>query len=77
MKELLSGNLGADGGKYALQIEGGSLVAQVGYPVEKILQPLKEKLVDRLKNLIPGDWDDAIIDKAWQEAVDFLSEKKD
>ncbi len=75
MKKILEGAIGKDGGTYGLSIEDGNLVAKVGYPVSQVLEPLKKNFVDKLKAVIPGDWDDALIDKAWQEAVDYLSEK--
>lgn len=74
MKEIVSAPLGE--GKVGLGISEGMLVATVGYPVEKILEPIKTQFVDKLKALIPGTWDDALIDAAWADAVKLLSETK-
>lgn len=73
MKKLVDGKLGADG-TYALAVEEGNLTAKVGYPVMKILEPIKKNFVDKIKALIPGDWDDKLIDEAWESAVNSLSE---
>lgn len=73
-KVIVGGGIGGDGGAYALKVEGGLLKAEVGYPVAKILDPIKKNFVDKLKALIPGSWDDALIDAAWAEAVKVLSE---
>lgn len=62
--------IGGDGAtiKGALGVEGESLVAQVqvAYPIAKIVEPATSALdssLDKLKKTIPGEWDDALIDR--------------
>lgn len=74
MKELISKPIGADGGVASIAIDAGMLELKVGYPVAKIVEPLKSKIVDKLKAFIPGTWDDVLIDKAWAELVAELSD---
>lgn len=86
MKQLISLPLGAnahatvavDAGDLKLGVAGkfGDLTvdATVGYPVIKVLDPIKKNFVDKLKALIPGTWDDALIDKAWAEAIALASD---
>lgn len=73
-----SGALSIDSGNLQVGVTGqfGDVVidAKVGYPVAKVLDPVKKNFVDKLKALIPGTWDDALIDKAWDEAVALVSE---
>lgn len=73
MKDLVSGPLGSDG-SYDLKVEDGQLKATIGYKVEALLAPVKAHFVDQLKKVIPGDWDDKLIDDAWAGAVKLLSE---
>lgn len=75
MKELLNVGVGGDGGKLAVQVEGGMLKLELGYPVAKLLEPLKVKVLDKLKALIPGNWEDAILDKGWADLVASVSEE--
>lgn len=70
MKVIVAGPIGGDGGEYALKVDAGKLKAEIGYPIEKVLEPVKKNFVDKLKGLIPGDW----IDKAWSEAVKFFAD---
>lgn len=79
MKDLIAKDfpIGADGmGKVAASIDGSDLVAsvQARIPMAKILDPIKKNFVDKLKDLIPGSWDDAIIDAAWNDAVKMLAD---
>jgi hypothetical protein len=74
MKDLFKyeKDLGAEGVedgsvKAALGVEGSNLVAEVkvGYPIAKIIDPATaevDKLLEKLKGLIPGDWDNPLID---------------
>lgn len=73
MKELLKVGLGADGGSAALQVEGGMLKLELSYPVAKLLEPLKSKVVGKLKEFLP-DWGDAMLDKGWDDLVKSLEE---
>jgi hypothetical protein len=89
MKQLLSLPIGPQGSA-ALAIDAGKLrlsggygspsepgfdaTLSVGYPVADLLDPVKKNFVDKLKALIPGTWDDVLIDKAWLEAVALISE---
>lgn len=72
-KELVKGAIGTDG-SYKLVVADGELQATLGYKVAAVLAPVKKNFVDKLKALIPGTWDDALIDKAWDESVKYLSE---
>lgn len=72
MKSLVEVPVGADGGKVSVVVDQGMLEVKVGYPLEKALSEVKAKFVDKLKALIPGSWDDALIDKAWQDAIKDL-----
>lgn len=72
MKEIVKfeKELGADGAKAAgsLVIQEGSIKAQVevSYPLAKIVEPVTnalDKAIDKLKAAIPGEWDDALLDK--------------
>lgn len=76
MRKIYEHEIGSDGAKAGLYVEAGLLEIKASYPVVKILDivtkpldPLKEKL----KNLIPGDWDGPLIDKAFQEAKDLMA----
>lgn len=86
MKQIISLPLGSQA-KASLSVDAGNLQlgvtgqfgdlsvdAKVGYPVIKVLDPIKKNFVDKLKALIPGEWDDALIDKAWNEAIALASD---
>jgi hypothetical protein len=85
MKKLVELPLGPNG-SIALKVEDGHLALeaayvdvgyaklQAGYPVAKLLDPVKVKFIDELKKKIPGDLDDKIIDSLWEKAVAGLSE---
>jgi hypothetical protein len=73
-KQIVSIPVGHDGGKVGLDIDNGMVELKVSYPVAKIVEPLKTKVVDKLKSFIPGTWDDALIDKAWAELIAELSD---
>ena len=77
--------LGGDGGKIAaeLGVEESNLVAQVKaiYPIAKIVEPATKALdsaLDKLEQIIPGDWDKPMIEKVKseykQELIKLLSE---
>lgn len=75
-KVLVEKAIGGDGAKASLVIEGGSLQAVVSYPIAglvdgvvKQLDPLKAKL----EALIPGDWENPLVDKAFAEIKDQLT----
>lgn len=82
MKELLSKefDVGSDAkGKAALVVDELNLKAEVSisYPTEKIIEPATkafDKALDKLEQLIPGDWDKPIIDRAKQEFKEALLE---
>ena len=74
MKSIISGDIGHDGGKYALEVESGNLQAKIAIPLVKVLDPIKVNFVDKLKRLIPGEWDDKLIDEAWAKAVASLAD---
>lgn len=68
-RNLVDGEIGHSGVKYDVGTENGMLKVQLEYPIVKILEPIKANFVDKLKKLIPGSWDDLLIDEAWAEAV--------
>ncbi len=71
MKTLIERPVGGDGGKVGLYVEEGNLVQKASYPVDKLVQPLKvalEPLKAKLEALIPGDWENPLIDKAFDES---------
>jgi len=81
MKTIVEKEIGGDGAKAGLYLDDGKLKAEVSYPVAKVveaivkpLDPLKEKL----KALIPGNWDDPLVESAFEgaktEIVKLLSE---
>jgi hypothetical protein len=81
MKDLVKFDkeLGADGAKVegGLVLNEGFIQAEVSikYPMAKIIQPATDaldKLIDKLKAAIPGDWDDAILEKAKTEYKEEL-----
>lgn len=73
MKELAKVGVGGDGGHAALLVESGMLKLELSYPVAKVLAPLKEKVVGKLKEFLP-DWGDALLDKGWDDLVKSVSD---
>lgn len=76
MKVLVEKELGGNGGKVGLYINEGVLeakasiaVASVVDMVSKPLDPLKAKL----EALIPGDWENALVDEAFVAAKAEIS----
>jgi len=72
--------IGNDGAKVqgGLVISEGMLKAEVSvnYPLAQIVEPvtsLLDKAIDKLKAAIPGEWDDALLDKVKSEYKDELS----
>lgn len=87
MKNLVSFDqaVGGDGAKAqgGIGVEGDQLKAHVAvtYPIAKVVEPATKAvdgLLDKLKKAIPGDWDDALIEKFKaeykQELVELLAE---
>ena len=81
MKALYEHELGSDGGLAGFYIDGKMVEVKVGYPIAKLLDPVLEKLnplADRLKELIPGNFEDAIVDdlvvKIKAEVVKLITE---
>ena len=71
--------IGGDGAKASggVGVEGDQVVAQVkiSYPIAKIVEPATKAIdaaLDKLKNLIPGDWDNPMIDKIKAEYKEEL-----
>lgn len=75
-KVLVKEKLGGDGGQVALVVENGELQLMVSYPVVKVLQPIKDKVVDKLKAIIPGDKYDFVVDKGWEALLDVFGMAK-
>lgn len=81
MKVIYEHDIGGDGAKGGLYVEGSQLQLKVAYPIEKLLAPALEKLDPlgvKIKELIPGNYEDSIIDdmvlKIKAEIVKLLSE---
>lgn len=81
MKELASFEqaIGGDGGKLkcAVGVDQTDLVAQVEarYPLAKVVEPATKALdsaLDKLEQLIPGDWDKPMIEKVKAEYKEEL-----
>jgi len=75
-KVLFKQPVGGDGGEVSAGVESKNLFIKVSYPVEKIVQPIKEKFIDKLKTAIPGSWDDMLIDAAWASALREVQEEQ-
>jgi hypothetical protein len=73
MKELLKGEIGQEG-MYGLKIEDGMIKAEVGYKLEVLLAPLKDKVIDKIKTAIPGELDDMVLDRAWAALMEAVAE---
>lgn len=73
-KVLVNGKVGASDADYSVEVADGELKVSVGYPVAELLAPVKAQFFDKLKDAIPGSWDDAVLDKVWDELVSLLSE---
>lgn len=80
MKEIIAKEfeIGSDAkAKALLGVEAQSLKAQVEivYPIAKIIEPVTQsvdKALDKLEQLIPGDWDKALIEKLKEEYKEEL-----
>ena len=73
MKKLVGGAIGSDG-SYELDIVDGKLQIAVGYNVEAILNPIKTHVFDAIKNAIPGNYEDAILDGLWNQIMIAVKE---
>lgn len=71
MKTLFEKEIGSEGAKASLVIDGGMLEAKVSYPVvklvEKALAPL-DGLKKKIEDLIPGDLENKLVDEAFAAA---------
>lgn len=72
MKELVRAPIGGDGGAIVVNVTELDLILAVAYPKAKVLEPIKKNFIDKLKAIIPGTWDDILIDKAWEDALKGL-----
>lgn len=80
MKEIVKKefDIGSDAkGEVLLGVEASALKAQVSieYPIEKIIEPATkavDSLLDKLEQLIPGDWDKPFVEKAKAEFKEEL-----
>lgn len=79
--------IGGDGAKASgsIGVDGSNLKIQVSaeMPIEKIIVPATtaiDNLLNKVKSAIPGDWDDALIEKFKveykEELIQLLSEKQ-
>ncbi len=81
MKVIVDKPVGGDGAEVILDVAEGSLELKVTFPVAKIVGPIMktlDPLREKLKALIPGDWDSPFVDAAFTgleaEIVKVLSE---
>lgn len=81
MKTVYEHDIGGDGGKAGLYISGAMVEVKVGYPVEKLIAPVLEKLnplAEKLKEIIPGNFEDAVVNdlvvKIKAEVVKLITE---
>lgn len=72
-KKLFEAGVGGDGGMAAAEVEDGMLKLSLSYPIAKVLEPLKEKFVGKLKSFLP-DWADVMLDGAWNDLVKSVEE---
>lgn len=72
MKELISHGIGD--GKVALVVDSGDLAIKLSIPLAKVMDPLKSKVLDKVKLAIPGQIDDMILDMVWAKLVEAVSE---
>lgn len=81
MKDLVKIEQGLGDGaaqvKAAFGVEGQNLKveASITYPIAKVVEPATKAvdgLLDKLKKAIPGDWDDALIEKFKEEYKEEL-----
>lgn len=64
-KTIVQTNIGGDGAVADLKLEGGFLIAEVKYPVVALMKPVTDAIdsgFTKLEDVIPGDWDKAILD---------------
>jgi hypothetical protein len=64
-KTLISQPIGGDGAKAELKIESGNLVAEISYPLTKLLDPVNaiiDSAVSKIEALIPGQLDNALLE---------------
>jgi len=69
VKEFYRGPLGNTGGELVVKSEERKLKVEVSHPIDPLLVLIKTNFVDKLKKIIPGNWDDVLIDEAWERAV--------
>lgn len=65
MKTIVQTKIGGDGAVADLKLEGGFLVAEVKYPVAALMKPVTDAIeagFTKVEDVIPGDWDKAILE---------------
>lgn len=65
MKTIYEHPIGGDGGKAGAYVDESNITVSVSYPISKVIEPATkavDNLLDKLKDLIPGNWDDPIIE---------------
>lgn len=58
MKTIFETEVGGDGAKAGVYIQGKQFEAKIGIPVEKILEPafkIIDSAIDKIEALVPGD----------------------
>lgn len=71
MKTVYESPVGGDGAKAGLYVEDGCLALKATYPMEKVIKPITDVIdmaIDKIEELIPGDWDKALLDPVKAEA---------
>lgn len=71
MKALYEHDIGGDGAKAGIYIEGETLAVKASFPLAKALSPVNDiidKAFDKVEEVIPGDWDKALLEPLRAEA---------
>jgi len=74
-KTIYEKEIGSDGAKAGLYVDGQNLSLHVSYPLAKVVEPATkavDSLIDKLEKLIPGDWDKPMLEKVKEEYKEEL-----
>ena len=74
MKVLFSKPIGGDGGKITAQLNGGNVEIVISYPAAAVLAPLKDEICGAIERMIPGDYENGLVEGAFDSAVKQLAE---
>ncbi len=68
MKTVIESPIGGDGAVAGVYIDAGMLSAKISLPVAKLAEPIVvelEVLRAKLEDVIPGDWENPLVDAAF------------